>query len=113
MVGGAVADFLFADIVNTLTERLRSDPSVDVRVGCLFVLSRLFVGMGAESLQLLAERLKDIYRLLRQVSENDADMRVRGRAQEVLGLMNAITRAVLEQQSPMREDHVLSIVKPS
>jgi predicted component of type VI protein secretion system len=93
-----------------LAERLRSDPSVDVRMGCLFVFSRLFVTMGVESLELLAERLKEIHRLLRHASESDADTGVRGRAREVLALMNDITRAVFQRQSPMREDHVLHVV---
>jgi predicted component of type VI protein secretion system len=94
-----------------LAERLRGDPSADVRLGCLFVLSRLFAGMGVESLELLAERLKEIHRLLRHTSETDVDAGVRGRAREVLGLMNDITRAVFQQRSPMRDDHILNVVQ--
>lgn len=99
------------DIVNVLAERLRGDPSADVRLGCLFVLSRLFAGMGVESLELLAERLKEIHQLLRHTSEIDVDAGVRGRAREVLGLMNDITRAVFQQRPPMRDDHILNVVQ--
>lgn len=100
--------------MDALAELLRKDPEPQVRLGCLFVLSRLMAGLGVESLELLADRLREVYRLLRYTSESDADAGVRERAREVVALMNAVTRLVFAQQSrsPMREDHPLNIIKP-
>lgn len=98
-----------ADVSNVLIERMR-DSHPEVRMGCLFVLSRLFVGMGVESLELLADHLRQLYRLLRSVSESDPDLAVQLRARETLELLNGIVRAVFEQSAPMAKDHVLNVL---
>jgi len=97
------------DVSNVLIERMR-DSHPEVRMGCLFVLSRLFVGMGVESLELLADHLRQLYRLLRSVSESDPDLAVQLRARETLELLNGIVRAVFEQSAPMAKDHVLNVL---
>lgn len=108
----AAADLsYYAEIVTALTELLKKDSEVEVRLGCLFVFSRLFVALGVDSLELMAERLREVYRLLRYASQSDHDVGVRARAREVVALMNDVTRMIFDRATPLREDHPLNIVK--
>ncbi len=101
------------EIISCIATHLVNDESAEARRGCIFVLSRLFKEMGSDVLELVAERLKEIYHLLKYTAERDHDQMVRFHAKAVLEQLNDIALALLQGGSPppMDDQHVLKIIK--
>ncbi|XP_028405085.1 transport and Golgi organization protein 6 homolog [Dendronephthya gigantea] len=74
---------------------LRSDKASEVRRAAVLVLTLVLKGLDQKTIQVLSDKLKDIYQLLKQVESSDQDETTRIHAQVTLGELNRIMRKQL------------------
>jgi hypothetical protein len=83
------------EILAAVSAVLGTDKEVQVRRGCVFLLSELLRGLGEDSFQVIPQEMKSIYQTLKRIEDTDLDNVTQYHAKIALSYINAIMSRVL------------------
>ncbi|XP_004348930.1 hypothetical protein CAOG_02180 [Capsaspora owczarzaki ATCC 30864] len=83
------------EILACIESVLQTESEAEVRRGAAHVLTRLLRGLGIDVLELIPDRLKSIYRLLRATQRSDPDPATRQHATYALREISSVMRRLL------------------
>ena len=98
------------EIIDCVVAIVKTDKDEDVRRGALLVITLLFRGLRTDVFELMADDMKSLFRLLKQLEANDPDEVTRMHAKIALGEVNNIVRSFMNVEQQEVPD-VLRIIK--
>ncbi|XP_065651569.1 transport and Golgi organization protein 6 homolog isoform X2 [Hydra vulgaris] len=91
-------DPFLVEIISAVYHVVSTDKSCEVRRAGIQVFSLMFKGMGARLLQIVSDKIKEVYRFLNLVARTDEDELTRVHAGNALNILDDIMKELLSKK---------------